>query len=83
MNDPTLLAWIKPEGENLAARLLKQGDAAALADELYLSVLSRPPSDEEKAEVASFLAARGGRREKAVTSLIWSLLASSEFCVNH
>jgi len=83
MNDATLLAWIKPEGANLAARLLKQADGAALADELYLSVLSRPPSDEEKAEVASFLAARTDRREKAVTNLIWSLLASNEFCVNH
>jgi Protein of unknown function (DUF1549)/Protein of unknown function (DUF1553) len=83
MNDPTVLTWIKPESENLAARLLKQMDAAALAEELYLSVLSRPPSDEEKAEVSSFLAARADRREKALTNLIWSLVASNEFCVNH
>jgi len=83
MNDETVLSWLKPEGENLMARLLKQADPAAVADELYLSVLSRLPSEEEEAEVSSYLAARVERREKAVTNLIWSLLASNEFCVNH
>jgi hypothetical protein len=83
MNDAMVLGWIKPEGENLAARLLKQADAAPLADELYLSVLSRSPSDEEQKEVSDFLASRADRREKAVTGLIWSLLASNEFGVNH
>ena len=83
MNDATVLGWLKPDGENLAARLLKQTDGAALADELYLSVLSRPPSDVEQMEVSDFLATRADRREKAVTSLIWGLLASNEFCVNH
>lgn len=83
MNDATVLGWLKPDGENLAARLLKQTDGAALADELYLSVLSRPPSDVEQMEVSDFLAARADRREKAMAGLIWSLLASNEFCVNH
>jgi len=83
MNDSVVLGWLKPEGENLAARLLKQADAAALADELYLAVLSRQPSEDEKKEVNDFLAARADRREKAVTGLIWGLLASNEFCVNH
>jgi hypothetical protein len=83
MNDAMVLGWLKPDGENLTGRLLKQTDAASLADELYLSVLSRPPSDEETKGVADFLAARADRHEKAVTSLIWSLLASNEFGVNH
>jgi len=83
MNDAMVLGWIKPEGENLAARLLKQADSGALADELYLAVLSRPPSDAEKTEVADFLAARADRRESAVSSLIWGLLASNELCANH
>jgi cell division inhibitor SulA len=83
MNDSVVLGWIKPNGENLAARLPKQADAGALADELYLAVLSRRPTDEEKKEVADFLVARTDRREKAVTGLIWGLLASNEFCANH
>ena len=83
MNDAIVLGWIKPEGENLAARLNKETDATKVADELYISVLSRQPTVEEQQEVADFLAARGDRREKAVSSLIWALLASNEFCTNH
>lgn len=83
MNDATVLGWIQPEGENLAARLLKLDDAGQLADELYVAVLSRQPTAEEQQEVTDFLAERTDRREKAVSSLIWGLLASNEFCANH
>jgi hypothetical protein len=83
LNDATVLGWMKPEGENLAARLVKQTDTAALADELYVAVLSRLPSEEERSAVNEFLAARADRRERAIGNLIWSLLASNEFCVNH
>jgi hypothetical protein len=83
MNDATVLGWLKPEGENLAARLNKETDAAKVADELYVAVLSRQPTADEQQEVTDFLAVRGDRREKAVSSLIWALLASNEFCTNH
>jgi hypothetical protein len=83
MNDATVLGWLKPEGENLAARLAKETEPAKLADELFLAVLSRSPNDDERQQVADFLAPRSDRREKAIGSLIWSLLASNEFCANH
>lgn len=83
MNDSLVLGWLKPEGNNLAARLISQQDASALTDELYLAVLSRPPSDEEQQKVTEYLAARSDKREAAVRNLIWSLLASNEFCANH
>jgi hypothetical protein len=83
MHDANVLAWIKPEGENLAARLVKLEDPAAVADELYVSVLSRPPADDEKQAVADYLAGKADHRERAVSNLIWSLVASNEFCSNH
>jgi hypothetical protein len=83
LNDVTVLSWLKPAGGNLAERLMKQTDAVAVADELYLSVLNRPPTDEEKKDVADYLAKRTDQREKAVGNLIWSLLASNEFGINH
>jgi hypothetical protein len=83
MHDTTLLGWLKPAGENLTARLLKEDDAAKLADELYVSVLSRPPTKEEAAAAAEYLTHRADRREQAVCNLIWSLIASNEFCTNH
>jgi hypothetical protein len=58
-------------------------DSAQIADELYLSVLSRRPSDEERAEVAEHLAAGADRRTAALAQIAWALLASMEFYVNH
>ena len=83
MHDANVIAWVKPDGENLASRLMKLEDPAALADELYVAVLSRPPAADEKQAVADYLAGKGGQRERAVSNLIWSLLASNEFCSNH
>lgn len=83
MHDGTVLDWLKPAGENLAGRLLRHDDSAALADELYLTVLSRPPSHEEQSAINGYLASKVSQREAAVTNLIWSLMASNEFCMNH
>ena len=83
LNDATVLSWLRPAGGNLAERLIKQNDPATLADELYISVLSRLPTEDEKKEVADYVAKRADEREKAVGNLIWSLLASNEFSINH
>jgi len=83
MHDPTVLGWLKPAEGNLTRRLLELSDPAALAEELYLTVLSRPPSTEEQAAVRDYLAANDDRREARIVNLVWSLLASNEFCGNH
>ena len=54
-----------------------------IADELYLSVLSRRPTADEIAEVTDLLQRAGDKREVALKHLAWALLASTEFCVNH
>jgi len=82
MHDTTLLDWLKPAGNNLPARLLKLDDSQ-LADELFLAVLSRPASDDEKETIHDFLASRTDHRERAIVNLVWSLIASNEFCANH
>ena len=57
--------------------------ADSIADELYLSVLSRQPNADEQAEDAEYLASHAEQRTNALTDLAWALLASTEFCVNH
>src|SRR5262249_1434704 len=42
-NGPLLRSWLAPRAGNLADRLAKAKDAGAVAEELYLSVLSRYP----------------------------------------
>lgn len=81
-NDQTVLSWLKRRSGNLMDRLAGLGDAA-VAEELYLSVLTRMPGDEERADVAAYLAKNAKRREAALGELVWGLLASTEFCVDH
>ena len=83
MNDSLVLSWLEPKGGNLVDRLSKIDDPHALADELYLNILSRPATGEEKAEVTAFLTSRADQRNLAIGQLAWSLLASNEFRVNH
>ncbi len=83
LNDPAVLDCLTPRSGNLVDRLMNEADSSAVADELYLSVLTRRPTDEERAEVADYLAKNESRRQTAIANLAWALLASTEFCLNH
>jgi len=50
---------------------------------LYRAVLSRVPEAEEVRFVCEYLAQRREIRQQAISNLIWGLLASTEFCLNH
>jgi hypothetical protein len=83
MNEQMILDWLKPEADNLVARLSRLSDHAAVADELYFSVLTRPATQEEQAEVADYLQRFSQRRVEALQELSWALLSSAEFRTNH
>jgi hypothetical protein len=83
MHDSTIQGWLAPAEARLSQRLMMSSDANQLAEELYLSVLSRMPSDEERADVTASLANAGEKKSKLIENLIWALLATTEFCVNH
>jgi len=71
---------IAPRAGNLTHRLGTLSDPRAIADELFLGVLSRMPTDEERADVA---AALQGDRSAALAEVVWALIASAEFRFNH
>jgi hypothetical protein len=73
-----LAGWLNPGGGNLTERLAKIDDAAAVADELYLSVLSRRPTAEEAAQVAEYWK-NNSDRAAAARELAWSLVTCAEF----
>lgn len=70
------------EPGNLLDRLTAAADARALADELFLSVLTRLPTDEERADVAAVLQGPGDR-SALLGEVAWALIASAEFRFNH
>lgn len=74
--------WLKPDGNNLTSRLIALTAPDKLADEMYLSVLTRPATANERKEVAAYLEDRTDR-EAAVREMVWALMSSSEFRFNH
>jgi hypothetical protein len=82
-NGGTVRSWLAPSGENLTARLLALPDNKAIADELYLNVLCRKPTDAEVAEVNTYLAAQPTDKPVAVQEMAWGLISSTEFRFNH
>lgn len=79
---PAVRGMIAPRTGNLADRLARKTDDGAFADELFISVLSRRPTADEKKDVAEALKAAKGRAT-AANELIWALVASAEFRFNH
>lgn len=85
-NGGTINSWLNPSGSNLTARLNQLIEQPAeYADELYLSVLSRQPTEAERQSVAEYLSAAKAeeRTAQAPREMAWALLASVEFRFNH
>jgi hypothetical protein len=58
-------------------------DFSRIAEELYLSIYTRRPTEEERATVARYITDRGNDRVAAIQELAWAMLASTEFRFNH
>lgn len=83
LHDKDVLELLKPKAGNLVDRLAKIEKSEAIAEELYLAVLSRKPTADEIMTAKSFLTKRTDRKADAIGKLAWALLASTEFGVNH
>ncbi|MFN5798539.1 MAG: hypothetical protein ACK5AN_13510, partial [Planctomyces sp.] len=81
-NGGAINSWVAPAGGNPAERIIKATDPRVAAEELYLGVLTRMPTEDEVNEVTAFLAARPDR-SLAAQELVWGLLSSAEFRFNH
>jgi hypothetical protein len=79
--NPTIRTMLAPTG--LVGKLAKLADGAEVARTGYLTVLSRPPSDDEARAVAKHLATAGVPREDLCRDVVWALIAGSEFRFNH
>ena len=80
-NGGSVVGWAA--GGQLAQRLAPVDDPKALADELYLSVLTRRPTEAEINETTQQLAARPTEKALVVRDMIWALVTSAEFRFNH
>jgi len=72
---------VKPASANLAARLMASSDNNQRVREAFLSIYGRSPDREELGACTSYLTARSP--EAGVSQLLWALLTSAEFQLNH
>ena len=61
-NGQPIQGWLSPSGANLVGRLSSRDRRLGLAEELYLSLYSRRPTEEERDEVAQLPGRRGKDR---------------------
>jgi hypothetical protein len=86
-NGEPIRRWLSPRPGFLVHRCQALSESSNVAELLYLSLLSRRPTSEERTEVAEYLARRTRQqpqeRTNALRELVWSLIASTEFRFNH
>jgi len=79
----TTQKYLQPVAGNLAARLVKTGNAEQFAEQAYLAILSRTPTAADRDAVATYLKSSGVPRDQLVRDVMWALLNSSEFRFVH
>ena len=82
-NGDHVLWAVKPRAGNLVERVMKLPTPDAMAEELYLSILTRMPDAEEKTMFSTWMNKPGVEKATAVGDFAWALLSSTEWFVNH
>jgi len=78
-NGGVLRGW----ATTLASATATKTDARAMAEELYLSTLTRMPDAAEIADVEAILAKRPNKKSEALADYAWALVTSVEFRFSH
>jgi hypothetical protein len=83
LNSEQMLKFMKDSV--LLDRLSHLENLDGLTDELYLAVLSRRPTDQERAEVARLFEGAVDRKQRyeVIRRIVWGQLLSAEFRLNH
>lgn len=69
--------------EGRAAKLATATDDEANLADVYLTMFSRPPTNDEVAIARDYLASKSDDRRAAYEDLLWALINSKEFLFNH
>lgn len=83
MHEERIQKCIAPQPGNLIDQLVREDNDEKALDRLFLSVLTRQPTDEERVDLLEFLRKNQERRADALINLTWAMLTSTEFAVNH
>ncbi len=73
---------IAPRTGSLVDRAAKLAEPSRVAEELYLTIYTRLPSDEERRDIEDALRT-ATNRTNVLSDIVWAMLASAEFRFNH
>ncbi len=71
------------QSTRLQSLLQNKGKPRDTIDGVYLTILSRFPTEEELKTVGAYFQSAGGNRRGAAVDLIWALINSAEFLYRH
>ena len=71
------------QSQKLQALMQGGADGRQVMTDLYLTILSRPPTDEELKVVGTYGQTAGTNRRQAALDLAWALMNSAEFRFRH
>ena len=82
MNSNDLQGLVKAEWGRLADILKKESSPEGRLDEIFLTILSRPPSAAEKERYVAYVNRKKGSKN-AYEDIYWVLINSTELIFNH
>ena len=83
MNSEEIMSKIRSRQGTARRLALSKMTPREIIDELYLSTLSRFPSEQEQALMLRVFAESGADRQAAVEDVLWTLLNMRSFVYNH
>jgi hypothetical protein len=83
MHEAKIQKCLESGSATLVEDLLKEENDQTAIDHLFLRLLTRKPTDEERQQLAPYLKENKERRSEALANVAWAMLTSTEFVVNH
>jgi len=80
-NGPVIDQLLEPREGNLTSRLAALPDSEARVNAAFTIVYGRSPQEDERQAAVDYLAQRGDAA--GLTQLLWAMLTSAEFTLNH
>jgi Protein of unknown function (DUF1549)/Protein of unknown function (DUF1553)/Planctomycete cytochrome C len=80
-NSPAVNGLLKPSPGSLLEQMLKQPGQAGAVKTAFVGVLGRAPDAAELQQCSTML--KGDKPEQSAKNLVWALMTSAEFMLNH
>ncbi|HPA17856.1 MAG TPA: DUF1553 domain-containing protein [Verrucomicrobiae bacterium] len=73
----------KIRNSSLLREQIRGSDAGSASRKLYMTILSRPPTDQELGQIKEYAYAGDAQGQEALVDIVWALFNSAEFLYRH